>query len=83
MVVPDILANSGGVIVSYFEWVQDRLGYFWDEPDINNRLTRLMNEAFEHVYKTAATYKTTMRLGAYIYAIDKVSQVLKLRGIYG
>jgi glutamate dehydrogenase (NAD(P)+) len=83
MVVPDILANSGGVIVSYFEWVQDRLGYFWDEPDINNRLTRLMNEAFEHVYKTAAIYKTTMRLGAYIYAIDKVSQVLKLRGIYG
>jgi glutamate dehydrogenase/leucine dehydrogenase len=83
MVVPDILANSGGVIVSYFEWVQDRLGYFWDETDINNRLTRLMNEAFEHVYKTAATYKTTMRLGAYIYAIDKVSQVLKLRGIYG
>ena len=83
MVVPDILANSGGVIVSYFEWVQDRLGYFWDETDINNRLTRLMNEAFEHVYKTAASYKTTMRLGAYIYAIDKVSQVLKLRGIYG
>jgi glutamate dehydrogenase (NAD(P)+) len=83
MVVPDILANSGGVIVSYFEWVQDRLGYFWDEVDINNRLNRLMNEAFEHVYKTAAEYKTTMRLGAYIYAIDKVSQVLKLRGIYG
>lgn len=83
MVVPDILANSGGVIVSYFEWVQDRLGYFWDEADINNRLTRMMNEAFENVYKSASHYKTTMRLGAYIYAIDKVSQVLKLRGIYG
>jgi len=83
MVVPDILANSGGVIVSYFEWVQDRLGYFWDEFDINNRLTRMMNEAFENVYKSAVSYKTTLRLGAYIYAIDKVSNVLKLRGIYG
>jgi len=83
MVIPDILANSGGVIVSYFEWVQDRLGYFWDEPDVNNRLTRMMNEAFENVYKTAMKYETSMRLGAYVYAIDKVSKVLKLRGIYG
>jgi len=82
MVIPDILANSGGVIVSYFEWVQDRLGYFWDEPDINNRLNRMMNEAFENVYLTALKHETTLRLGAYIYAIEKVANALKLRGIY-
>lgn len=82
-VIPDILANSGGVIVSYFEWVQDRIGYFWDEDDVNSRLNRMMTEAFDNVYNTAVEYNTTFRLGAYIYAIDKVSRVLKLRGIYG
>lgn len=82
-VIPDILANSGGVIVSYFEWVQDRIGYFWDEDDVNTRLNRMMTEAFDAVYNTAVEYNTTFRLGAYIYAIDKVSRVLKLRGIYG
>ncbi|MEO8666140.1 MAG: Glu/Leu/Phe/Val dehydrogenase [Ignavibacteria bacterium] len=82
-VIPDILANSGGVIVSYFEWVQDRIGYFWDEDDVNSRLNRMMTEAFDAVYNTAVEYNTTFRLGAYIYAIDKVSRVLKLRGIYG
>ena len=83
MVIPDILANSGGVIVSYFEWVQDRIGYFWEEDDVNNRLNRMMREAFENVYNTAIKYDTTLRLGAYVYAIDKVAEVLKLRGIYG
>jgi glutamate dehydrogenase (NAD(P)+) len=82
MVVPDILANSGGVIVSYFEWVQNRIGYYWDEDDVNRRLNRMMSEAIENVYKTAMKYETSLRLGAYIYAIDKVSKVLKLRGIY-
>jgi len=83
MVIPDILANSGGVIVSYFEWVQDRIGYFWEEDDVNARLHRMMREAFDNVYNSAVKYDTTLRLGAYVYAIEKVAEVLKLRGIYG
>jgi len=83
MVIPDILANAGGVTVSYFEWVQNRLGYYWDIDDINKRHDRMMREAFENVYNTALKYKTTMRLGAYIFAIDKVARTLVLRGIYG
>ncbi|HEY3251221.1 MAG TPA: Glu/Leu/Phe/Val dehydrogenase [Ignavibacteria bacterium] len=83
MVIPDILANAGGVTVSYFEWVQNRLGYYWDIDDVNKRHDRMMREAFENVYNTAIQYKTTMRLGAYIFAIDKVAKTLVLRGIYG
>ncbi len=81
-VVPDILANAGGVTVSYFEWVQDRHGYFWTEKEVNERLEIKMVEAFDVVLKTAQRYKVDMRAAAYIVAIGRVATVTRLRGMY-
>jgi glutamate dehydrogenase (NAD(P)+) len=81
-VVPDILANSSGVTTSYFEWVQDRYGYFWTEKEVNERLEAKMCEAFDAVLQTALKYKVDMRLAAYIVAINRVAVVTRMRGMY-
>jgi glutamate dehydrogenase (NAD(P)+) len=81
-VIPDILANAGGVTTSYFEWVQDRHGYFWEEDEVNKRLEAKMVEAFDDVLKTSMKYKTDLRTAAYIVAISRVATVTKMRGMY-
>jgi glutamate dehydrogenase (NAD(P)+) len=81
-VVPDILANAGGVTVSYFEWVQNRLGYKWEAERVNRRSDRIMKDAFGNVYNTAMEYKVSMRIAAYMVAIDKVAKTYKFRGGY-
>ncbi len=83
MVVPDILANAGGVTVSYFEWVQNRMGYKWPLDRINRRTDRAMKDAFNNVFEVSEKHNVSMRLAAYILAIDKVSSSYKFRGGYG
>jgi len=82
MAVPDILANAGGVTVSYFEWVQNRLGYKWGLDRVQRRSDRVMKDSFERVYQAAAKYNTTLRIGAYIVAIEKVAATYRYRGSY-
>ncbi len=81
-VIPDILANAGGVTVSYFEWVQDRGGYFWDEDTVNQRLERIMVQSFEEVAGMAGRHGLNLRIGAYMLAIERVAAVHRLRGMY-
>jgi glutamate dehydrogenase (NAD(P)+) len=81
-VVPDILANAGGVTTSYFEWVQDRMGYFWTEAEVNQRLENIMVASFNDVLQFSVTHGVNNRIAAYMLAVDRVAYTTKQRGIY-
>ena len=81
-IVPDILANAGGVIVSYFEWVQNIQNIMWDTEEVYKMLEKLMKRAFNNVWEEKENHKTTLRMGAYIVALRKITSATKIRGVF-
>jgi len=81
-IIPDILCNAGGVTVSYFEWVQNRMGYYWDEDRVLDELKRYMDKAFDDVLRTSIHYNVPMRTAAFIVSIQRVTRAAELRGLY-
>ena len=81
-IIPDILCNAGGVTVSYLEWVQNRMGYYWTAQKVQEDLERIMDAAFDDVYETSLTYNVNMRIAAFIVAIDRVAKASEIRGLY-
>jgi len=81
-VIPDILANAGGVTVSYYEWVQDQYSFFWSEQKINDTLEQTIHTAYCSVHETAQRYNTDLRTGAYILAVGRVAEATSVRGIF-
>ena len=82
MIIPDILCNAGGVTVSYLEWVQNRIGYYWDEEHVLSELKRFMDHAFQNVLKVSLERKVTLRIAAFMIAIDRVRAATEWRGLY-
>ena len=82
LVIPDILCNAGGVVVSYFEWVQDRAGYFWPEVEVNSRLEEILTRSFDEVLEMSLKHEVSLRVAAFMLAIKRVADAAKVRGIY-
>jgi glutamate dehydrogenase (NAD(P)+) len=82
LVVPDVLANAGGVTVSYFEWVQDFSSFFWSEEEINQRLERIMAEAFQSIWHLADERKLSLRTAAFVIGCSRVLEARSIRGLY-